>query len=229
MKQSISSVERALHPDSFHQRLLGAARPIWNAILSHPFLASTADGSISDRVFKTWMAQDYLFVREEIPFLGVLISKAPPHLRPRLAEAVMALNHELEIFREQARGRGVALDGVEMSPTCHAYVQFLMATAYGRSFEAGFTVLYGVEKAYLDSWAWVKANQRGPNPWQAFIDNWTAGAFQDYIAWLAATLDELATGKSEADVATMKELFLLTARYEYLFWDMAASEETWPV
>jgi thiaminase len=229
MKQGISSVEGALHPDSFHQRLLVTARPVWNAILSHPFLASTADSSISDRVFKTWMAQDYLFVREEIPFLGILISKAPPHLRPPLAEAVTALNHELEIFREQARGRGVALDGVEMSPTCHAYVQFLMATAYGRSFEAGFTVLYGVEKAYLDSWAWVKANQRGPSPWQAFIDNWTAGAFQDYIAWLAATLDELATGKSEADVVTMKELFLLTARYEYLFWDMAASEETWPV
>jgi thiaminase len=229
MKQVILSAEGASQMDSFHQRLLVATGPIWNDILSHPFLASTADGSISDRVFKTWMAQDYLFVREEIPFLGVLISKAPPPLRPPLADAAVALNRELELFREQATARGVTLDGVELSPTCHAYVQFLMATAYGRSFEEGFTVLYGVEKAYLDSWAWVKTNQRGPSPWQAFIDNWTGNAFQDYIAWLAATLDELAAGKSEADLANMKELFLLIARYEYLFWEMAASEETWPV
>lgn len=215
--------------NSFHERLLATARPIWDAILSHPFLASTSDGSISERVFKTWMAQDYLFVREEVPFLGVLISKAPPHLRPPLANAVVALNHELELFCEQAKASGVSFDGIEMSPTCHTYVQFLMATAYGRSFEEGFTVLYGVEKAYLDSWAWVKSHQRGPNPWHAFIDNWTSDAFKDYVAWLAVTLDELATGKSEADLVKMEELFLLTARYEYLFWEMAATGETWPV
>lgn len=228
MDKSISSAEGASHPNFFHQHLLVASRPIWDAILNHPFLVSTAEGTISERVFKTWMAQDYLFVREEVPFLGVLISKAPPYLRPPLADAVVALNRELELFREQAEAHGVSFGEIQMSPTCHAYGQFLMATAYGRSFEEGFTVLYGVEKAYLDSWAWVKTNQRGPSPWQAFIDNWTSEAFQNYITWLATTLDELTVGKSQADLDNMQELFLLTARYEYLFWEMAASEETWP-
>ena len=229
MKKILSQPEGASLMNSFHERLLTTARPIWDAILSHPFLVSTADGSISERVFKTWMAQDYMFVSEEVPFRGVLISKAPPHLRPPLVDAVAALNRELELFREQARASGVSFDGIEMSPTCHAYVQFMIATAYRRSFAEGFTVLYGVEKAYLDSWVWVKTHQRGPSPWGAFIDNWTSDAFQDYISWLAETLDELSAGKSEADLANMEELFLLTARYEYLFWEMAATGETWPV
>jgi thiaminase/transcriptional activator TenA len=214
---------------AFHQRLLNEVGPVWKAILSHRFLASVADGSISERAFKTWIAQDYLFVREEIPFLGILLAKAPPDLRPALADAVQALNHELELFRQQAEAHGVALDGVEMSPTCHAYVQFLMATAYGRSFEEGFAVLYGVEKAYLDSWAWVKGHQSSPSPWQAFIDNWTSHAFQDFVDWLAGTLDRLVVGASEADLARMEDLFLLTARYEYLFWEMAAAEQGWPI
>ncbi len=229
MKKIVSPAEGISHRNSFHEHLLATARPIWGAILSHPFLASTADGTISEDVFKTWMVQDYLFVREEIPFLGVLISKAPPHLRPPLADAVVTLNRELELFREQANAAGISFDGISMSPTCHAYIQFLMATAYGRSFEQGFTLLYGVEKAYLDSWVRVKSRQRSRSPWQAFIDNWTSDAFQDYVAWLAETLDALATGKSEADRANMEELFLLAARYEYLFWEMAARGKTWPV
>lgn len=214
---------------SFHQRLLKTVKPIWDATLAHTFLAATADGSIPDAVFKTWLVQDYFYVRELIPFMGILIAKAPPELRPPLAEAVVAFNRELDLFRQQAEAHGVALEGQEMAPTCHAYVQFLMATAYGHSFEEVFTVHYGAEKAYLDAWTWVKGHQSGPSPWQAFIDNWTSDAFQEYVAWLATTLDDLAAGKSAEDLAAMEELFLLTARYEYLFWEMAMSEETWPV
>lgn len=213
----------------FHQRLLATARPLWEATLAHPFLAATADGTISDGVFKTWLLQDYFYVRELIPFMGVLIAKAPPALRPPLADAVVVFNRELDLFREQAEAHGVSLEGQEMSPTCHAYVQFLMATVYGRPFEEAFTVHYGAEKAYLDAWTWVKTHQRVRSPWQAFIDNWTSEAFQGYVAWLASTLDDLAEGKSEQDLVVMEKLFLLTARYEYLFWDMAMSGETWPV
>jgi thiaminase/transcriptional activator TenA len=216
-------------PVPFHQHLLAIAQPIWDATLDHPFLKSTADGSIAEETFRTWLVQDYLFVQSAVPFLGVLLAKAPADLYRPLADAIVALNRELDLFRQQAEAHGVLLDGATMSPTCHAYVQFLMATAYGRPFEQGFTVLYGAEKAYLDAWATVKTHQRSPSPWQAFIDNWTSDAFQGYVTWLASTLDRLVAAKSEIDLASLEQLFLLTARYEYLFWEMAMSGETWPV
>ncbi len=215
------------HP--FHQRLLQVARSVWETTLAHPFLAAVADGTIADEVFKTWLVQDYFYVRELIPFMGVLIAKAPPGLRAPLSDAVVVFNQELALFREQAEAHGVTLEGKEMAPTCHAYVQFMLATAYGRSFEEAFTVHYAAEKAYLDAWTWVKAHQCGPSPWQAFIDNWSSDAFREYVDWVAKTLDELAAGKSEQELAAMERVFLLTARYEYLFWEMAMSRETWPV
>jgi len=214
---------------SFHQRLLRVAQPVWQATLAHPFLTAVAEGTIADATFKTWLVQDYFYVRELIPFMGVLIAKAPPELRAPLSDAVVVFNRELALFREQAEAHRVALEGQAMAPTCHAYVQFMLATAYGRSFEEAFTVHYGAEKAYLDAWTWVKEHQREPSPWQAFIDNWSSDAFRQYVDWLAQTLDELAAGKSERELAAMEELFLLTARYEYLFWEMAMSGETWPV
>jgi thiaminase/transcriptional activator TenA len=214
---------------AFHGRVLNAARLIREAMMGHRFLASLADGSLPDQAFKTWIVQDYLFVREEIAFLGVLVAKAPPSLRPSLADGMGALVREMELFRAQAEGHGVSVEGAEMAPTCHAYVQFLMATAYGRSFAEAFTVLYGVEKAYLDSWRWVKSHQRSASPWQSFIDHWSSAAFQEYVGGLVSTLDRLARGKSEVELAMMEDMFLLTGRYEYLFWDMAASGESWPV
>jgi hypothetical protein len=38
MKKISSPAEGTSHMNSFHERLLATARPIWDAILSHPFI-----------------------------------------------------------------------------------------------------------------------------------------------------------------------------------------------
>lgn len=212
----------------FHQHLLETNDGIWQKTLDHPFLTMVANGSIPDDTFKTWVAQDYLFVQAGIPFMGVLLTKAPAHLRPTLADAIVALHRELELFERQATAHGISL-AVEMNPTCHAYAQFLLATVYDRPFEVSFTVLYAAEKAYLDAWERVKSLQQTASPWQAFINHWASDAFSNYVTWLATTLDELALGKSASDLHAMEQCFLQTARYEYLFWGMVTSGEQWPV
>ncbi len=213
----------------FHDELLDRAKPLWEKMLAHRFLAETAAGTISRDTFARWMQQDYLFAREAMPFLAVLVAKAPLTLRKNLTDSLVALHQELALFERMAREHAVSFDTLSMSPTCHAYVQFLHATAYGRSFPEGFTVLYGAEKAYLDSWSWVKEHQRGESPWQPFIDNWTSEPFRRYVAWLGETLDGLAEQVTAPTRQAMMELFLLTGQYEILFWEMAATTETWPV
>ena len=202
---------------------------LWKAILSHRFLKMTANNTIPDATFKTWMQQDYLFVREAIPFIAVILAQAPLAIRGNLVQVLPALENELQLFRKNAEATEIDLEDVQPSPPCHAYLQFLMATAYGRSFEEGFTVLYAAEKAYLDSWMAVKTGQKSESPWQSFIENWTSEAFQKYVDWLAVTLDDLVKGKNSQELRRMHELFQMTARYEYLFWEMAASSEVWPI
>jgi len=214
---------------AFHEELLRYAEPVWKEVREHRFLAETAAGTIPPDVFARWMQQDYLFVREAIPFLAILLAKAPGTLRRPLGESLAALFRELELFERLAREHQVALEGIGMLPTCHAYVQFLLATAYGRSFPEAFAVLYAAEKAYLDAWTWVKEQQQAASPWQAFIEQWTNPAFREYVQWLGQTLDALAEGASETMRAAMRELFLLTARYEVRFWDMAWAGESWPL
>lgn len=214
--------------DPFHEQLIERARSAWDAMLAHPFLTAVADGSIPDERFGTWLRQDYLFAQEAVPFLALLLARAPLAHRSRLVQALGALDAELALFERMARDRGVALAGVEPSPTCHAYVQFLHATAYGRPYAEAFTVLYGAERAYLDSWSRVREMQRAPSRWQAFIDNWTSEPFQGYVGWLGAAVDQLAAEAPAGGQAALAALFVTTARYEVRFWDMAAGGERWP-
>jgi thiaminase len=157
------------------------------------------------------------------------LAKAPQHLRSNFIQILTGLDNELALFRRNAEAHDVKLEGAKPYPICHAYIQFLMTVAYNNTFEEGFTVLYAAEKAYLDSWLEVKKNLRVDSPWQEFIDNWTSSEFQQYVAWLSNILNEMVDGKPESDLQKMEDLYLVTARYEYLFWDMAAGKKNWPV
>jgi thiaminase/transcriptional activator TenA len=41
--------------------------------------------------------------------------------------------------------------------------------------------------------------------------------------------DRIASGLSDADRAAAAKRFTVTARYEWMFWDMGWRQETWPV
>ncbi len=213
---------------SFCADQLARVAAIWERMLNHRFLSETRDGTIAHQVFANWMRQDYLFVEAAIPFIAVLVPKAPRAHRVALGKAIPTLEKELELFRERAEAAGVTLENVKPSFTNHAYVQFLLASAYSRSYAEAFTVLYVAEKAYYDSWLVVRAGIDKGSIWFPFVENWTSDAFRGWVEFLQAELDGLADAVGAAERERMGELFELTAKYELAFWEMAAGGGGWP-
>jgi len=207
---------------------LERVQPTWDRILTHRFLTETRDGTIADETFATWMRQDYLFVEAAIPFLSILIPKAPQdHVEP-LTQSIAALQKELELFRERAAVAGVDLESIEPSFVNHAYIQFLLASGYRESYAGAYTVLYTAEKAYYDSWRVVKEGIDPDSIWYPFVENWAGEAFAGYVTYLEGQLDRLADEAGATERAHMAELFELTAKYELAFWEMAATGGGWP-
>lgn len=213
---------------SFCKEQLARVGPIWDQMLGHRFLIETRDGTIQHETFANWMRQDYLFVEAAIPFIAALMPKAPPNHREALGQALPVLEKELQLFRERAEAAGVELKNVRPSFTNHAYVQFLLASAYGKSYAEAFTVLYVAEKAYFDSWMVVRSGLDVDSIWYPFVENWTSEAFAGWVHYLEGSLDALAEDAGRAERQQMAELFELTAKYELAFWEMAASGEGWP-
>jgi thiaminase len=207
---------------------LDRVRPIWERILGHRFLKETRDGTIEHETFATWMRQDYLFVEAAIPFIAALIPKAPLEHRATLGQVIPTLEKELDLFRERAEAAGVDLQNLRASFTNHAYVQFLLASAYTKSYAEAYSVLYVAEKAYYDSWMVVREGIDRGSIWYPFVENWTSEAFKGWVDYLQTSLDALAEDVGSAERQRMAELFELTAKYELAFWEMAATGEGWP-
>jgi thiaminase/transcriptional activator TenA len=207
-----------------HERL----RPTWEQMLRHPFLLETRDGTIPFETFATWLRQDYLFVEAAVPFIALMIPKAPPSHWELHSRVIAMFQTELGLFRERAAAVGVELERIRPSFTNHAYIQFLIATASQRSYAEIYTVLYTAEKAYHDSWAVVKAGIDPASPWNPFVENWAGEAFAEYVAFLERELDALAEEAGPSERERMADLFETTLRYEIAFWEMAASGEGWP-
>lgn len=213
---------------AFTDQLLEDYEPLWQRMLGHRFLRETRDGEIAETTFARWMRQDYRFVEAACPMLAALISKAPLEHRPPLTDALSALYDELDLFRDRARAAGIEVEEAEPAFICHAYIQFLLATAHRRSYAEGFTVLYAAEKAYHEAWK-VVADGVGPaSTWQPFVENWAGDDFAAYVAFLEGTLDDIAAGASEAERERMAELFETTVRYEVAFWELAYTSTGWP-
>ncbi len=213
---------------TFSQEQLSRVKPLWDTMLRHRFLTETRDGTIADDRFAIWMRQDYLFVEAAIPFISALIPRSPrDHWEP-LAGVITALERELKLFEERAAAAGVDLRGAPPSFTNHAYIQFLLATAYCASYAEAYTVLYVAEKAYHDSWKVVQAGIAQDSKWYPFVENWAGDAFGGYVAYLEGEVNKLAAQVGSAERERMAEYFELTTKYEIAFWEMAATGEGWP-
>jgi thiaminase len=200
----------------------------WQEMVEHPFLAGTRDGTIPFATFGTWIRQDYLFAKGAIPFISILLAKAPEKHWSDLSGVLQMLQKETELFRERAAAVGVDLGDVSPSLVNHAYIQFLLATASREAYPCGYTVFYVSEKAYHDSWRGVLEGIDRGSPWFPFVENWGGVAFAGYVAHLEHELNDLAAHAGSAERARMAELFELTVRYEIAFWEMAWSGEGWP-
>jgi thiaminase len=202
--------------------------PLWERIRTHPFLLETRDGTIPDEVFATWMQQDYLFIEAAIPFIAGLLPRAPTHHWAALAGVIQALQKELGLFEERAAKVGVRLRGAPPAFACHAYVQFLLATASTGSYAEGFTVLYAAEKAYHESWKVVREGISPDSPWAPFVENWAGADFAAYVDYLEGELEALAADAGSVERERMAERYRLALLYEIAFWEMAHGGEGWP-
>jgi thiaminase/transcriptional activator TenA len=202
-------------------------RPLWEAMLEHPFLRDIRAGTLPESVFTRWLAQDYLFAGHSVGVLGALLARAPGRHRDLLLDALEAYREELRLFADQAARLGVSLEAAPGLVT-HAYTQFLTATALGGSYAEGFTALFVLERAYYDAWRHVQEGLSSASPWSAFVQRWASEEFGAYVGRLERELDALAAEAGPEERASLSRVFELTVRYEIAFWEMALTGATWP-
>jgi len=69
-----------------------------------------------------------------------------------------------------------------------------------------------------------------PNPlYQRWIDTYASEAFGGVVREVPAMTDSVAETLTDAQRAAMQAHFVMTSRYEWMFWDMGYRQEAWAV
>ena len=220
---------------TFTDELRLAAAPIWKADLEHPFVRGIADGSLPTEKFKFYLIQDYLFLLDYSRVFAHGVIKASDEATMAIFAQLLngTLNTEMDLHRGYCDKFGISaaeMETASIAPTTHAYTRHLLNVA-----EAG-TLAELVAGVLPCQWGYAEigttlAKQGGsPEPlYQEWIDMYASPEFLSFGEWLRSLLNSLVAAYSPSEKERIKDTFLMSSRYEYLFWEMAYTQEEWKI
>jgi len=219
----------------FTDHLYTAARPIWDAQLEHPFVRGIGDGTLDPETFKNWVRQDYLYLKEYSRMFAWGAAKSQRleamGWYARLLDLI--LNLEMGLHRGYAERFGITPEELEREriwPTARAYTDFLVRTAADGDMADLVAALLPCAWGY----AYVAEHlAEGGLPEEARYADWismyVSPEFTGARDWLIDEMNRLAEGASPEKRERLTEIFLLSSRYEWMFWEMCWKGEEWAV
>ncbi|OYW43977.1 MAG: thiaminase II [Azorhizobium sp. 12-66-6] len=222
-------------PDTpFSRQAWTANAPLYDAIRAMPFNAELAAGTLEEARFKHYIVQDAHYLIGFGRALALAAAKAPSPDRivqfAKGAEVAIIVERELHgsFFREFGIGPS-AFAHTPLSPACHHYVSFLLATAHGEPYEVVLGALLPCFWIYAEVGRDILDRAAPANPYQAWIDTYAGEDFHDAVREVIAATDEAAEQASAGTRARMHDAFARATQLEWMFWDSAYRLEAWPV
>jgi thiaminase/transcriptional activator TenA len=207
---------------------------VYERIRTMPFNAELAAGTLSEARFKHYITQDAHYLVGFGRALTLAAAKAPNPDRvvqfAKSAEGAIVVERALHgsFFAQYAITPDVFAQ-TPLSPVCHHYVSFLLATAYGEPYDVLLGALLPCFWIYAEVGRDIHARARSNNPYQAWIDTYAGEEFHAAVRAVIDATDE-AAALASADVrARMHAAFTRATQLEWMFWDSAYRLEQWPV
>lgn len=215
-------------------RLWQEIEPTFAAILAHPFITGLTDGTLDDRAFAQYVAQDVHYLRDYARALAIVGAKAPT-----LADTATFARHAAEVFDVELQLHdsllpqlGLDADLLARSPvlpTTRAYTSYLVATAYGGTFAEGLAAILPCYWIYARVGTALAERGSTDARYQLWIDGYSGEEYAATVDEVLAVTDRIGPALTAAEEAVARAHFATTARYEWMFFDAAHRLEEWPV
>lgn len=219
---------------SFSVTVWDAIGPLRRAILSHPFLAELAEGTLPMETFQHYIVQDSLYLADYARVLALAAARAPDAGARSEFSSGAKVAVEVEEALHQTFFKAFGLDPAtahasDPSPACLAYTHYLLGVAATRSYEETVAAVLPCFWIYWDVGLALKARASHPNPYAPWIATYAAPEFGAATERVRAIVDSAAAGTTPALRTAMATAFRTASRYEWMFWDSAYRRERWPV
>ncbi|MET9342734.1 TenA family protein [Nonomuraea sp. NPDC003804] len=199
---------------SISAELHATGRPLLDAQLAHPTVVGIGRGDLEEKVFKSWLEQDWLFLHDYVRVFARLAWQAPAaHLGDLVDLAHTTYHDELSLHRSLSASFDADLDGARKGPACAAYTAFLLESA--ADYAEGLAALYPCMWGYSTLGRILAENKPEEPRYRAWVDTYADPGFAALTERIAGMIDEAAP-----DLGRAKELFTEGMRHELAFWDV---------
>jgi len=208
--------------------------PLYEKILSMPFNAELAAGTLSLDRFRHYIIQDAHYLEGFARTLALAAAKADnaDHIVQFAEAAKTAIIVERALHADYFRQFGIsAIDfaAAQPTPVCDHYVSYLLRIAALEPFPVVLAALLPCFWIYLEVGKSIHARAASPNPYQAWIDTYAGEEFAAAVRAVIATTDEVAARASEKTIQSMHAAFTRATQLEWMFWDSAYRLAKWSV
>ncbi|HEX2171647.1 MAG TPA: thiaminase II [Dehalococcoidia bacterium] len=220
--------------DSPSNRLRALVDPIWQAQHDHPFVRGIGDGSLDPARFAFWIRQDYLFLIDYCRLFALAAARSPDlETLARFADLLQATARtEMDLHRAYAAEFGLTpadLENEAKAPATQGYTDFLIRTAAAGDFVELVAALLPCMWGFYEIGCRLAERPRPADTrYNAWIEMYSGAEFGELAQWCRDLLDRLAAGLSDDAWQRVEGAFLTSSRYEWLFWESAYHQQTWP-
>ncbi len=220
----------------FTEMMRRECAPIWDAQLVHPFVTALADGSLPQEAFQFYILQDARFLVDLAKAFAFAVTKTDnrEHIL-RLSEfALDTVRVERALHEMYAERFGLTLAemaAVPMAPTNFAYTRHMLHVAAMGSFAEAVTVTLPCAWIYAVIGEHFTAQGAPPadHPYRDWLATYASADYGAVPVWLRAVGDEEASRLDDVGKRRLHDIFRASSQYEWLFWQMAWTRESWPV
>ncbi|KAM4116552.1 hypothetical protein ACB094_02G059400 [Castanea mollissima] len=203
-------------------------RLIYSGATKHPFILSIRDGTVDLEAFKTWLGQDYIFVRAFAPFVASVLIKAWKESDDSsdmevILSGMASLNDEIAWFKSEAAKWSVQLSEVVPQKANQDYCRFLESLmSPDVEYTVAITAFWAIEAVYQASFALcLEDGSKTPAELTETCRRWGNDGFGQYCNSLQKIANRR-LGKTPDDVLTKAEVTLLRVlEHEVEFWNMS--------
>lgn len=195
----------------------------------HPLILSIRDGSVDISSFKTWLGQDYIFVRAFVPFVASVLIKAYKESDDSsndvevILGGLAALDDEISWFKKEASKWNVQLSETIPQTANQQYCRFLESLMSPNiDYTIAVSAFWAIEAVYQESFAHcLEEGTKTPPELQETCRRWGNDSFGKYCDSLRKIADRRLEKASDVIVSKAEVTFLQVLEQEVDFWNMS--------
>lgn len=207
---------------------------LYEAARTLPFNRELAAGTLPMPAFRHYMIQDahYLVAFAQALALAAAKSDRPGDVVQFAAAAGAAIEVERTLHTDFFGRFGVSPEeaaAVPATPATHHYVCFLLASGFREPVAVHLAAMLPCFWIYREIGRDIHGRARPDNPYRAWIDTYAGEEFSSAVDAMIEATDAAAAEAGAKDLAAMHASFTRAAQLEWMFWDSAYRDATWPV